>query len=265
MGAQGEDEDARDPSRFFCPYPGCKRSFAELWRLKVHYRAPPDIRGSGKERGASCGSNPMARRRQASTFDCPIERGVSRGGARERAEPGKAMRRFAAPHSARTHSPSPSPLHAGHGTELAVCPKCNKSLKPGKHHVGCSAGKAAAKANKRARAVRIVCMQECSKTQRPRNGSRCARGCFAGLATRSAARCANRGRPGGALRVDGSGADPISLFAMLLKRPRFNALNTHSSPIRTTTTTQTGAVGRRHGRQRRARRRGAAPQGARGL
>ena len=48
----GEDEDARDPSRFFCPYPGCKRSFAELWRLKVHYRAPPDIRGSGKERGA---------------------------------------------------------------------------------------------------------------------------------------------------------------------------------------------------------------------
>jgi hypothetical protein len=27
----------------------------------------------------------------------------------------------------------------GHGTELAYCPKCNKALKPGKHHVGCSA------------------------------------------------------------------------------------------------------------------------------
>lgn len=38
---------------------GCQRSFAELWRLKVHYRAPPDIRGSGaswslkRERGRS--------------------------------------------------------------------------------------------------------------------------------------------------------------------------------------------------------------------
>jgi hypothetical protein len=60
-------------------HPGCNRSFAELWRLKVHYRAPPDVRGSGKERG--------------------------------------------------------------HGTELAFCPKCQKDLKPGKHHVGCSAGK----------------------------------------------------------------------------------------------------------------------------
>lgn len=44
----------RDPSRFFCPYEGCNRSFAELWRLKVHYRAPPDVRGSGKERGHGC-------------------------------------------------------------------------------------------------------------------------------------------------------------------------------------------------------------------
>ena len=43
-----------DASRFFCPYPGCARSFAELWRLKVHYRAPPDVRGSGKERGHGC-------------------------------------------------------------------------------------------------------------------------------------------------------------------------------------------------------------------
>ncbi|GBF99628.1 hypothetical protein Rsub_12307 [Raphidocelis subcapitata] len=38
-------------SRWQCPYPGCRRSFAELWRLKVHYRAPPDVRGSGRERG----------------------------------------------------------------------------------------------------------------------------------------------------------------------------------------------------------------------
>ena len=37
--------------RFLCPWPGCKRSFAELWRLKVHCRAPSDIRGSGRERG----------------------------------------------------------------------------------------------------------------------------------------------------------------------------------------------------------------------
>ncbi|KAK9832535.1 hypothetical protein WJX81_006934 [Elliptochloris bilobata] len=44
----------RDPNRFFCPYEGCSRSFAELWRLKVHYRAPPDVRGSGKERGHGC-------------------------------------------------------------------------------------------------------------------------------------------------------------------------------------------------------------------
>lgn len=56
----------------------------------MHYRAPPDIRGSGKERG--------------------------------------------------------------HGTELTHCPKCGKSLKPGKHHVGCSAGKSAPRqASKRSR------------------------------------------------------------------------------------------------------------------
>ena len=41
----------RTGERFYCPYQGCARSFAELWRLKVHYRAPPDVRGSGKERG----------------------------------------------------------------------------------------------------------------------------------------------------------------------------------------------------------------------
>jgi hypothetical protein len=35
-----EDEPAGGSTseRYFCPYPGCKRSFAELWRLKVHYR-----------------------------------------------------------------------------------------------------------------------------------------------------------------------------------------------------------------------------------
>eukprot|EP00877_Chromochloris_zofingiensis_P013394 jgi/Chrzof1/8308/Cz03g05200.t1 len=85
-----DDGGVRDPDRFYCPFPSCKRSFAELWRLKVHYRAPPDIRGSGKERG--------------------------------------------------------------HGTELTHCPKCGKALKPGKHHVGCSAGKTAPRqASKRSR------------------------------------------------------------------------------------------------------------------
>lgn len=34
--AQGDGEP--DDGRFYCPFPGCKRSFAELWRLKVHYR-----------------------------------------------------------------------------------------------------------------------------------------------------------------------------------------------------------------------------------
>ncbi len=84
------------PARPAPPAPrptGCNRSFAELWRLKVHYRAPPDVRGSGKERG--------------------------------------------------------------HGTELAFCPKCGKDLRPGKHHVGCAAGKSAPRqAAKRQRQVR---------------------------------------------------------------------------------------------------------------
>lgn len=88
----GVKEGGKDPERFYCPYPGCNRSFAELWRLKVHFRAPPDIRGSGKERG--------------------------------------------------------------HGTELTHCPKCGKTLKPGKHHVGCSGSKTNARqVNKRSRAV----------------------------------------------------------------------------------------------------------------
>lgn len=28
----------KDDGRYHCPMPGCKRSFQELWRLKVHYR-----------------------------------------------------------------------------------------------------------------------------------------------------------------------------------------------------------------------------------
>lgn len=47
--ARGKHEAKTE--RFFCPYPGCKRSFIDLWRLKVHYRADPDVRGSGRERG----------------------------------------------------------------------------------------------------------------------------------------------------------------------------------------------------------------------
>lgn len=84
-----------DEERFYCPFPGCSRSFAELWRLKVHYRAAPDVRGSGKERG--------------------------------------------------------------HGAELKACPKCGTELKPGRHHVGCVAGKKRArrKATGRASKVRI--------------------------------------------------------------------------------------------------------------
>lgn len=92
---RGKDED-----RFYCPYPGCTRSFAELWRLKVHYRAPPDVRGSGKERG--------------------------------------------------------------HGTELQFCPKCGKELKPGKHHVGCFAGRVGSRqAVKRAREEVCRCTSYC--------------------------------------------------------------------------------------------------------
>jgi len=52
---------------------------ATLMRMQVHYRAPPDARGSGKERG--------------------------------------------------------------HGCELQQCPKCEKELKQGRHHVGCFANK----------------------------------------------------------------------------------------------------------------------------
>ncbi len=33
LSASGKLE--RNPERFYCPYPNCTRSFAELWRLKV--------------------------------------------------------------------------------------------------------------------------------------------------------------------------------------------------------------------------------------
>ncbi len=52
---------------------------AKIIQMQVHYRAPPDARGSGKERG--------------------------------------------------------------HGCELQQCPKCEKELKQGRHHVGCFANK----------------------------------------------------------------------------------------------------------------------------
>lgn len=55
----------------------------------------------------------------------------------------------------------------GHGTELTHCPKCNKTLKPGKHHVGCSGGKTAPRqAIKRSRVVRqlwCLCSLACMK------------------------------------------------------------------------------------------------------
>jgi len=56
-GRPGSEEMAKygvskSLEKIFCPFPGCKRSFgAGLWRLKLHYRAPPDCRGSGVERG----------------------------------------------------------------------------------------------------------------------------------------------------------------------------------------------------------------------
>lgn len=48
---QRQKKAYKDPSRWRCPHPDCNRSFAVLWRLKVHYRAPVDARGSGVERG----------------------------------------------------------------------------------------------------------------------------------------------------------------------------------------------------------------------
>lgn len=94
----------KDPDRFYCPYPGCNRSFAELWRLKVHYRAAPDVRGSGKERG--------------------------------------------------------------HGAELESCPKCGAELKPGRHHVGCAAGKQAAAQQEKRRTLKVkICKDKVQKVK----------------------------------------------------------------------------------------------------
>ena len=101
---------AKDPDRFYCPYPGCNRSFAELWRLKVHYRAPPDVRGSGACSATGRAATPS------------LHRG---------------------PLTARPPRPRAG-KERGHGTELTHCPKCGKGLKPGKHHVGCSATKPSA-------------------------------------------------------------------------------------------------------------------------
>lgn len=36
--SEGADGSGNSSERYYCPYPNCKRSFAELWRLKVHYR-----------------------------------------------------------------------------------------------------------------------------------------------------------------------------------------------------------------------------------
>lgn len=38
MEAKDEGDAGGSSERYYCPYPNCKRSFAELWRLKVHYR-----------------------------------------------------------------------------------------------------------------------------------------------------------------------------------------------------------------------------------
>lgn len=49
----------------------------------------------------------------------------------------------------------------GHGTELAYCPKCNKALKPGKHHVGCSASRNAPRQTKRKVGLRAMSLAAC--------------------------------------------------------------------------------------------------------
>jgi hypothetical protein len=74
---------------------------------------------------------------------CP--RGASRNPTRLRRAP-RPIRR--APPDIRG-----SGKERGHGTELSHCPKCGKGLKPGKHHVGCSGGKAGARQSKRSRLV----------------------------------------------------------------------------------------------------------------
>lgn len=88
--------------RFWCPYPGCKRSFAELWRLKVHYRA-------GEQCGATLGRvvPPRFSGRNEAT---PLADPDVRGSGKER----------------------------GHGEDLPFCPKCRDSLEANKHHMRCT-------------------------------------------------------------------------------------------------------------------------------
>lgn len=50
-------------TRYHCPFPGCKRSFAELWRLKVHYRWVPSV-GFWLIRFASPASQSFSTQRQ---------------------------------------------------------------------------------------------------------------------------------------------------------------------------------------------------------
>lgn len=45
--ASGSEVTAVPPPTFACPYPGCRRSFSELWRLRKHHRAP-DLPGMGQ-------------------------------------------------------------------------------------------------------------------------------------------------------------------------------------------------------------------------
>jgi hypothetical protein len=115
-------------------------------------RAPPDIRGSGRERGHG---------KQLRLWS---------------SRPDVAICMLASPHPVTAppcarYKRLPLPpinllctLHCA-GTELTHCPKCGKALKPGKHHVGCSAGKSAPRqASKRSRMV-SGCLQRFQMAQ----------------------------------------------------------------------------------------------------
>ncbi len=56
LSASGKLE--RNPERFYCPYPNCTRSFAELWRLKVNLWCPArqaaDATGQTRKVEAAC-------------------------------------------------------------------------------------------------------------------------------------------------------------------------------------------------------------------
>lgn len=69
--ADGSAGSKQDSSRYHCPFPNCKRSFCELWRLKVHYRCGVEgVRGLGGVDGCWCF---MCRHASASkhTRTCP--------------------------------------------------------------------------------------------------------------------------------------------------------------------------------------------------